>query len=207
MDIALLEDGEQLRKLYIDEGVSCETIRKSLKVGHKRVEEALKKFGIPYRGLSEAAYINNKKTGKWTGDKNPNRIPEFKKKMFGPRLQFRGKNSYWYGKHHSEETREKMRLKKIKPHTPLYKQVRNCVKADQWARDILKRDDYTCQDCKRRGGYLEAHHIVGFKELFREFKIETFEQAMKTKELWSLNNGITLCRPCHRKTDNFGGRG
>lgn len=207
MDTALLEDKEQLRKLYINEGMSCETIRKNLKVGHKRVEEALKRFGIPYRGLSEAATIFNIKSGKWTGDKNPNRIPEFKKKLFGPRPSMRGENNPWYGKHLSEEVREKMRLSKIKPHTPLYKQIRNCVKADQWSRDILKRDDYTCQDRKRRGGYLEAHHLVGFKELFKEFKIETFEQAMTTKELWSLDNGITLCKPCHRKTDNFGGRG
>lgn len=209
--IALLEDKEQLEKLYIEEGVSCETIRKKLHVGHKRVQDALDKWGIPRRRLLEAVLVRSKQSERWKGNDNPMINPETRekaiKKALSKRRSYKGKNNPNYGKHFSEETKAKMRVKKLKDYTPLYKQVRNSTKADCWSRDILKRDEYTCQKCGKVGGYLEAHHIVGFKELFREFKIKNFEEAMNTPELWSLNNGITLCKKCHKETDNYGGRG
>lgn len=209
--VALLEDKEQLKKLYIDEGVSCETIRKELRVGHKRVENALKEFEIPYRNISEACSLSCKKRGKWQGNDNPMINPETKeeaiKKALENRRSYKGKGGPMYGKHFSEESKAKMRAKKLKWYTPLYMQIRHSTKADQWSRDILKRDDYTCQECGKRGGYLEAHHIVGFKKLFEEFNIKSYDEAMNTPELWSLNNGITLCKKCHKETDNYGGRG
>jgi 5-methylcytosine-specific restriction endonuclease McrA len=47
----------------------------------------------------------------------------------------------------------------------------------------FSRDDYTCQRCHRRGGYLEAHHK---------------QPWAKSVELrFVLTNLLTLCRPCH----------
>lgn len=37
-----------------------------------------------------------------------------------------------------------------------------------------------------------------------ENKIKTFDMAMECEELWNINNGQTLCRPCHTKTENYG---
>ena len=59
-------------------------------------------------------------------------------------------------------------------------------KADNWRREVFKRDDYTCQECGIRGTYLEADHIKPFA-YFPELRYE-------------LSNGRTLCRKCHDKT-------
>ncbi len=70
--------------------------------------------------------------------------------------------------------------------------VRNSVPFQRWRKSIFERDDYTCQDCKVRGGELHAHHIKSFRN-FPELRIE-------------MSNGITLCVECHKKTNNFSGR-
>ncbi len=59
-----------------------------------------------------------------------------------------------------------------------------------WTRAIFERDDFTCQACGIRGGKLNAHHILSYSE-FPHLR-------------WNLNNGITLCVPCHKKTDSYG---
>lgn len=53
-----------------------------------------------------------------------------------------------------------------------------------WRAKIFQRDGYTCQCCgDAKGGNLNAHHIVPHS---------------KDKSIaWDLDNGITLCKPCH----------
>jgi hypothetical protein len=64
--------------------------------------------------------------------------------------------------------------------------------------DVLRRDNWTCQTCGARGCKLEAHHSkAGFTKLLKEYSIKTYEQALKCDELRDLNNGVTLCKPCH----------
>lgn len=59
-----------------------------------------------------------------------------------------------------------------------------------WRKSIFERDSYTCQNCRQRGGKLQAHHIVPYRE---------------SPELrHDLNNGITLCFDCHKKTETYG---
>ena len=53
----------------------------------------------------------------------------------------------------------------------------------QWRSDVFQRDNWTCQTCKTRGIYLEAHHIKSWAK-FPELRYE-------------VSNGITLCLPCH----------
>lgn len=55
-----------------------------------------------------------------------------------------------------------------------------------WRRAVFQRDDYTCQRCATRGGYLEAHHDLPYA-FFPDLRFEIL-------------NGITLCRPCHDLT-------
>ena len=60
----------------------------------------------------------------------------------------------------------------------------------EWREFVFKRDNYTCQECKQKGGRLEAHHIKPYKEC-PELRHD-------------INNGITLCKECHSKTDSYG---
>ena len=55
-----------------------------------------------------------------------------------------------------------------------------------WRKYIYKRDNYTCQICKQRGGKLNAHHILKVADN-PEYELEKW-------------NGITLCKKCHQKT-------
>lgn len=60
----------------------------------------------------------------------------------------------------------------------------------EWRKLVFERDEYICQECKIKGGYLEAHHIKPFS-LFPDLR-------------FVLENGITLCKTCHIKTDTYG---
>lgn len=64
--------------------------------------------------------------------------------------------------------------------------ARYSPEAALWRKAVFKRDDYTCQVCRERGGRLEADHIKPFA-FFPELRYE-------------LSNGRTLCRKCHNKT-------
>ena len=64
--------------------------------------------------------------------------------------------------------------------------ARYSIEAVEWRKAIFARDDYTCQECKVRGGYIEADHIKPWA-YFPSLRFE-------------LSNGRTLCRLCHDKT-------
>ena len=82
--------------------------------------------------------------------------------------------------------------------TPLTKQIRHTFEYRQWISDVFTRDDYVCQDCYIKGGRLEAHHIRLFSKILEENNIKTLQEALNCSELWSINNGKTLCKECHR---------
>ena len=93
--------------------------------------------------------------------------------------------------------------------TSLNRAIRTTFEYRQWRCDIFTRDDFACQECEARSGkgkvvYLEAHHIKEFNKMIEENKIKTLEEALNCEELWNINNGITLCRECHKKTDTYG---
>ena len=84
--------------------------------------------------------------------------------------------------------------------TPLFSQIRNCLKYRLWRSDVFTKDDFTCQECDERGGYLQAHHYPkAFAKILDEYNIKNLKEAINCEELWDVNNGKTLCRKCHRK--------
>jgi len=85
--------------------------------------------------------------------------------------------------------------------TSFNQKLRECIENKNWIRAIFKRDDWTCQICGQRGGYLEVdHYPKRFADIISENKIRTYTAARKCKELWDTNNGRTLCLKCHNKT-------
>lgn len=63
----------------------------------------------------------------------------------------------------------------------------------KWRQGILERDGYRCKDCGTLNGPFEVHHIIPLAET--------------TSTAFLPMNGVTLCRPCHAKTDTYCGRG
>ncbi len=81
--------------------------------------------------------------------------------------------------------------------TPINLKIRNSKEYAIWREAVFKRDDYTCQECGARSGegkavVLNADHIKPFA-WFPELRL-------------AIDNGLTLCVSCHRKTPTFAGR-
>lgn len=88
--------------------------------------------------------------------------------------------------------------------TELNNKIRNCEKYRHWRLSIFKRDFYSCQSCKYHGKNIHADHIKPFYLIVKENNIKTLEQAIDCEELWSLENGRTLCVSCHKQTGTWG---
>jgi len=108
---------------------------------------------------------------------------------------------------YSEKQRERgLRAKRRKGiEHPLWKggittemvKIRRHPKYKEWTKLVMQRDNYTCQKCGQRGGYLEAHHPKPFAVIIKENGIRTLEQALNCQALWELDNGETVCYGCH----------
>ena len=71
--------------------------------------------------------------------------------------------------------------------TSVNNKIRKTKEYKGWAISVYKRDYYICQDCgiKCRANDIIAHHIKSFAD-YPELRFK-------------INNGITLCRSCHKK--------
>jgi len=200
--IKLSQDKNWFIEMYENRKMSILSIAAELKTTWVVVRRYLEALNIPIRTLSEQSRIECLKRGKWCGENHPTKNPEIFKKMYLNRKPPKPHKKFF-----SEESLKRMRDAKLKPTTPLYKQIRNSVRAIKWRKDIFERDEFKCKICGEHTRTLEAHHIISFNGLFKRFEIKTFDEAMEKEELWSLDNGITLCEKCHRETSNYGGRG
>jgi hypothetical protein len=101
------------------------------------------------------------------------------------------------GKHwkHTKEYKKKLSLARMGEKNPAYidgssKQRRGKTQRIKiWRNKVFKRDDWTCQECDKRGGDKNAHHII-------------FWTDDRTKR-FLVGNGVTLCIPCHKYIHRF----
>lgn len=170
-------DKNVLSKLYTQQKKSVLLISRIFNCSPSKVSRDLRRHGIKTRPLSTRGLktrlgaVLSKETKekirqKALGRKIP---PDVRKRMgsLGP------KNSGW-----------------IDGRTPEHKRQRRTMEYRLWREAVFKRDNFTCQDCGKRGGDLNADHIKSFAQ-FPELRT-------------SIENGRTLCVLCHRKTPTFG---
>lgn len=75
--------------------------------------------------------------------------------------------------------------------TPPDMKIRKSVEYKLWRTAVFERDNWTCIWCGYKG-YVEADHIKQFCD-YPELR-------------FAIDNGRTLCKECHLKTDTWGKR-
>ncbi len=129
-----------------------------------------------------------------------------------------GKNTWMKGRHDSEEVRKKKSEAAKKGDqchlwkggiTSIWHSIKNSLKYKEWRQLVFIRDNFCCQKCNNRGGYLQVHHKKPSYKLIQEVKyylplFPLYDAAILYTPLWDINNGITLCKKCHRKTKSYG---
>jgi len=152
----------------------------------------------------------NDKRGKPSGAKGKHwkLSKETKKKMS---LYHAGRKKLWFAgnKNPAKQlwVRKKIALTKMGDKNPNWKggiypehlAIRYRIESKNWRKAVFERDNYTCQWCKDRNYkgrektlILYAHHIKSFSD-YPELRFE-------------VDNGLTLCKKCHLKTNNYGWR-
>ena len=154
-----------------------------------------------------------KGSGFWTGKKREPFSDEWRAKM-GRKKQ---EHPLW-GKHHSEDTKEKIKnaqigslgnqYGKLGPlsanwkggRTQLHQLIRNSNTYVAWRTEVFVRDEFTCQECGCVGVELNAHHLNPFALILDTYGIKDMNDALNCESLWDTSNGQTLCVGCHDKT-------
>lgn len=113
-----------------------------------------------------------------------------------------GEENGFYKRHHTKETKLKLRMIAILRigekasnwqggKTKIMDLLKNSDRYKQWRNNVFLRDNFTCQECgNKKSGNLEADHIkpkCNYPEL-----------------IFDINNGRTLCKECHIKTETWG---
>lgn len=167
--------------------------------GQKLSEETKMRIGIALRGRKLTEETKKKMSMAQKGK----RISEEQKQKL--RMVRLGRPNpqhaeFMTGRKHSVETRQKMSLANKGEKspwwrggkTPLEHTIRASLDYRLWRTAVFERDDYTCVFCGIRGAKLQADHIKPFA-YFLELRFD-------------VDNGRTLCVPCHKKTETFGAR-
>ena len=134
-------------------------------------------------------------------DKSIFATKEYREKMRKIALK-RGYGKWMKGMKRPKEVGEKIAKantgrRKKDPKTPEWKRIRCSKSWLKWRKEVFERDDYTCQECgiRNKKGLgktieLNPHHIKSVKNY--------------PNLVFEVDNGITLCRSCHMKTESWG---
>lgn len=167
-----------VRKRLIDAGVDIRSARESKKVGRLGAEVLCKTCGtMVYRKPNKVA-------------RNLNTFCSRQCYALSLKLSMRGsRNHQWHGGR------------------SIATMIRHSVRNKEWIQFILERDDFTCRHCHQRGVHLHVHHIYPFASILDRFleqnssnNIELLlEASQEFEEFFDIDNGISLCRECHKE--------
>ena len=87
--------------------------------------------------------------------------------------------------------------------TEIKELLRQVTQYKQWRESVFMRDGFKCQFCNAKGE-MNADHIKPFAVILVENNVKTLDDALECDELWNIDNGRTLCVPCHKKTETYG---
>lgn len=134
----------------------------------------------------------------------------------------KGELNGMFGKKHTEETRNKMKEKRKyrvgelapcwkggKEHTLNYMVKHYLHVFEKWYYRVHEKFHFHCANCGTNKIKLDAHHIKPITKVIKELlegtdfktKQEQYEYLIKQPEILdkNLENGICLCRDCHKK--------
>jgi len=124
-----------------------------------------------------------------------------------------GSNNPMFGKKLSDNHKKKLsivnsnRRGKNNPNwrgtVPLNKSIRELPESRDLKIETFIRDNRKCVVCGS-GDKIEAHHIVSVAEIINKNQLKTINDCLKCKLLFDIENLITLCNKCHKKTKNYG---
>jgi hypothetical protein len=147
---------------------SKKKMSESRKLYYKLHPEAIEKIKLLQTGRKQSKETIQKRVSKCIGAK---RTPEQRLRISAGHPKGE-KNHFWKGGKVSENYR-----------------LRREIRYKIWRDSVFKRDDYTCQECHKRGCDLTSHHIKSWAK-YPELR-------------YDINNGLTLCLDCHKKTDSY----
>lgn len=82
---------------------------------------------------------------------------------------------------------------------PLQLVVRGSTEYKLWRKQIIERDNKTCQICQQLTEKPEVdHYPKPFIKIYEAFE-QTNLHAREYEDFWDINNGRTLCSPCHKR--------
>ena len=174
----LFQKGNQLGKLKTGVRQSPEHIakRRAKQIGQKRTVEQRKRISDALKGKKMSEKARKNMR---LGQLGKKRSIEHRINMS---LSKKGVPTYnWKGG--TSRTQDKL--------------IRHSLEYKLWREAVFKRDNYTCVWCGERSRtgkavIIQADHIKPFS-LYPELR-------------FALDNGRTLCRECHSKTDTYKGR-
>jgi hypothetical protein len=112
----------------------------------------------------------------------------------------------------TEEHKKNISLSKLGSNNPMWLggrtswkiTLRGSGRYKQWRKAVFERDGYQCVvGGKEHGIKLQVDHIYPLCSILDDFNINSMEDAIQCEGLWDINNGRTLCRECHKKTETY----
>lgn len=197
----------------------------------KKMSEAHKKIGAPWMLGKKPSEETRRKISEARKGKMPKNINQIKGWNKGKKISEETKkkiglkalgNKNNLGKHWKIKDTSKMGKHIVgskNPRwkggiTPINQKIRMSLEYRNWRLAVFINDNYACVECGARNGngkkiILNAdHYPIPFSAIVNKLIIEQglenlYEKALAYDLFWNVDNGRTLCRPCHEKTFVF----